>query len=137
MVSGSTPYPLENYISDERFSPSHKAFLAAITKEREPRSYKEAVQLKIWRDSIQKEIVAFEENGTFSVVDLPPGKKSIGIMWIYKFKYNAYGMIERPKSRLVALGNKQVKNIDFKETFAPVAKMTTMRSLFRVVGGRG
>lgn len=86
---------------------------------------------------MQNEIVAFEENGTFSVVDLPPGKKAIEIMWIYKFKYNADGMIERPKSRLVALENKQVKNGDFKETFAPVEKMTTMRSLLRVVCGRG
>lgn len=79
---GNTPYPIETYISDERFSPDHKAFLAAITNEREPRSYKEAVQQKIWRDSMQKDIVAFEDNNMFSVIDLPPGKKAIGNMWI-------------------------------------------------------
>ena len=121
MVKGNTPYPIDNYISDEYFSPDHKAFLAAITSYQEPRSYKEAVQQKIWRDSMKKEIDAFEENETFSVVDLPPGKKAI----------------ERPKSRLVALGNMQVKGRDFKETFAPVAKMTTVRSLLHIVAGRG
>ena len=43
-IQGNTPYPLEDYISDERFSPDHKAFLAAITAGKEPRNYKEAVQ---------------------------------------------------------------------------------------------
>jgi len=86
---------------------------------------------------MKKEIDAFEENETFSVVDLPPGKKAIGNMWVYKYKYNTDGTMERPKSRLVALGNRQVKGRDFKETFAPVAKMTTVRSLLRIVAGRG
>ena len=60
-VSGSTPYPLENYISDERFSPAHKVFLAATTSDRGPKSYKEAFLQKIWRESMQKEIAAFEK----------------------------------------------------------------------------
>lgn len=86
---------------------------------------------------MKDEIVSFEVNKTFSIVDLPPGKKAIGNMWIYKYKYNVDGTMERPKSRLVALGNRQVKGRDYKETFAPVAKMTTIRSLLRVVAGKG
>lgn len=132
-----TPYPLTNFISDEKFSPAHKVFLAAITKEREPRNFKEAMEQKIWRDSMSNEVTAFEENKTFSVVDLPPGMKFIGNMWVYKYKYNADGTMERPKSRLVALGNRQVKGRDFKETFAPVAKMTTIRCLMKVIAGKG
>ena len=136
-VQGKTPYPITNYISDDKFSPAHKAFLAAITNGKEPRSYKEVVQHEIWRDSMKKEIDAFEVNKTFSIVDLPPGKKAIGNMWIYKYKYNADGTVERPKSRLVALGNRQVRGRDFKETFAPVAKMTTIRCLLRIIAGKG
>ena len=83
-VQGKTPYPLQNYISDERFSPAHKTFLAAITSGEEPRSYKEAVQQEIWRNSMKDEIGAFELNKTFIIVDLPPGKKAIGNMWVYK-----------------------------------------------------
>lgn len=86
---------------------------------------------------MKKDMGAFEKNKTFSVVDLPPGKKAIGNMWIYKYKYNSDGTIKRPKSRLVVLGNRQVRGRDFKETFAPVAKMTTVRSLLCVVAAKG
>lgn len=139
MVPGtcSTPYPLVNYVSDVNFSESHKAFLAAITKGGEPKSYEEAVQLKIWRESMKDEIDAFERNKTFSIVDLPPGKEAIGNMCLYKYKYGADGTIKRCKSRLVALGNRQVEGVDFTETFAPVAKMSTIRSLLRVIAGKG
>ena len=132
-----TLYPLTNYISDNKFSPAHKAFLESITNVREPRNFKEAMEQEIWRDSMKKEINAFEENKTFSVVDIPPGKKAIGNMWIYKYKFNADGTMERPKLRLVALEKRQVRGRDFKETFAPVAKMTTIRCLLRVVAGKG
>lgn len=86
---------------------------------------------------MKDDIVAFEVNKTFSIVVLLPGKKAIGNMWVYKIKYNTDGTVERHKSRLVALGNMQVKRKDFKETFAPVAKMTTVRSLLQVIAGKG
>ena len=131
------PYPLDKFVSDLNFSPAHQAFLAAVTKEVEPRNFKEAVQYEIWRNSMKSEIKAFEINKTYSIVDLPPGKTAIGNMWIFKYKYNADGTVERPKSRLVALGNRQVEGEDYDETFAPVAKMTTIRGLLRVVAGKG
>lgn len=51
------------------------------------------------------EIVALEENHTWDVTQLPPGRKAIGCQWLYSKKYNADGTIQRPKTRLVALGN--------------------------------
>ena len=60
---------------------------------------------------MKKEINAFEINKTFSIVDLPPGKKAIGNIWVYKIKYNADGTMERPKLQLVALANKQVQGM--------------------------
>lgn len=68
------------------------------------------------------EVTALEENGTWTIEDLPPGKKAIGSKWVYKIKHNADGTIERYKPRLVALGNKQIEGVDYGETFAPVPK---------------
>lgn len=136
-VQGKTPYPLTDYVSDSSFSPAHCVFLAAITSGFEPKSYKEAIKHDIWKNSMKDEIVAMEENETFEVASLPPGKVPIGCGWVYKLKYNADGTVERLKSRLVARGNRQVEGEHFDETFAPVVKMTTVRTILSLVAKKG
>lgn len=86
---------------------------------------------------MKHEVIAHEESGTWDIESLPPDKKAIGCLWIFKYKYNADGTIERPKARLVADGNKQVEGDDFAETFAPVVKMGTIRALLGLVAAKG
>lgn len=130
--SGITPYPITSYVSDHVFSDSHRAFMAAIVTGEVPRSYKEAAQHKVWRDAISKEVDAFEVTNTWDVTDLPPGRKALGNMWLFSNKYDADGNHLLSKARLVVLGNNQIEGDDFNETFAPVAKLTTVRFILKV-----
>ncbi|XP_074271215.1 uncharacterized protein LOC141595141 [Silene latifolia] len=107
-------------------------FIGAVDAIREPRSYYEAVKQAEWREAMGKEIDALENNGTWKIVDLPDGKKPIGCKWVYKTKLKADGTIERHKARLVAQGFTQIEGINYHETFAPVAKMTSVRLLLAV-----
>nr|KYP64905.1 Retrovirus-related Pol polyprotein from transposon TNT 1-94 [Cajanus cajan] len=98
--------------------------------------YLKAMKDKQWQQAMQAEIQALENNGTWTLEPLPPGKKAIGCKWVYRIKYNSDGSIERFKARLVILGNNQVEGLDYNETFAPVAKMVTVRTLLAVAAAR-
>ena len=84
-----------------------------------------------------KEISALEENSTWEYAVLPPGKTALGSKWVYKIKYHADGPLSWYKARLVMLGNTQVEGEDFHETFALVAKMTTVRCLLSLAISKG
>ncbi|CAA7062674.1 unnamed protein product [Microthlaspi erraticum] len=107
-------YPLSHYLDSSKFSPSHRAFLAAITAETEPTLFRDAVVYEVWRGAMKVEIKALDENHTWDLVKLPAGKRAIGCKWVYKIKYRSDGSIERYKARLVVLGNRQEEGVDFK-----------------------
>ena len=135
--SSGNPYPLVNYITCNNFSASHRAFLATITKIVDPRYYQEAVKDSRWRHAMAEEIRASEENKTWTIEELPPGKKPISCKWVYRVKYRSDGTIERFKARLVVRGDHQLEGFDFTETFAPVAKMYSVRTFLSVAVARG
>lgn len=128
----STVHPLANYVSYNKFSHAHKCFLVAINKHDEPKFFSQAVKVPHWQEAMAKEIAALEANGTWDLEHLPPGKRAIDSKWVYKVKYKPTGEVERYKARLVAKGFTQIEGIDFHETFAPVAKLVTVRSLLAV-----
>lgn len=118
-------------------SPVFSCFMSQITKHKEPRHFKEAVQSEKWVKAMNEELDALEINETWQITSLPPGKTAIGCKWLYKIKYSPDGSIERYKSRLVVLGNRQKFGVDYEQTFAPVAKMATVRSLLAVASLKG
>ncbi|KAI3681211.1 hypothetical protein L6452_35996 [Arctium lappa] len=63
---------------------------------------------------------------------LPEGKRAIDSKWVYKIKYKPNGEVERYKARLMVKGYTQMEGVDFHDTFAPVAKLVTIRTLLAV-----
>jgi len=136
-VSLGKPYPIVNFVTCENFSSAHQAYLAAITKVVEPWHFSEVVKDANWREAMAKEIEALETNQTWKLTELPPGKKPINCKWVHQVKYNSDGSIERYKARLVIRGDQQIEWFDFNETFAPVAKMVSVRCFLSVAVARG
>ncbi|CAI7825283.1 unnamed protein product, partial [Closterium sp. NIES-53] len=120
---------------------------ALITKERretyklpqEPLTIEEALSgtyKEQWKAAIQEELDALAERGTWKLVQMPKGRHAVGAKWIFKIKTGDKGQLERFKARLVAKGYTQVEGIDYTETYAPVSKLTTARTLFKIVAAR-
>jgi len=63
---------------------------------------------------------------------MPEHKKPIGVKWVYRTKLNVDGTINKHKARLVVKGYAQIFGVDFSETFAPIARLDTIRKLLAV-----
>ncbi|KAH0765374.1 hypothetical protein KY285_001245 [Solanum tuberosum] len=125
----SNPHSNTNHVCYDNVSPGYKSYLHAFSATIEPQSFQEASQDKLWMDAMQQEILALEDNDTWAIVDIPPGEKAIGSKWVYKIKYKSNGEVERYKVRLVAKGYTQKEDLNYHDTFSPVAKMVTIRTI--------
>ncbi|KAG8477106.1 hypothetical protein CXB51_030102 [Gossypium anomalum] len=111
--------------------------LSAETVEFEPCSVDEALAHPQWKLAVQAEFNALLANNTWELVSLPPGRKAIGCKWLFKIKKKPDGSVDRRKARLVAKGCAQVPGCDFRETFSPVVKPSTIRVILSIAVSRG
>ncbi|KAL0300270.1 UNVERIFIED_CONTAM: Retrovirus-related Pol polyprotein from transposon RE1 [Sesamum angustifolium] len=102
----------------------------------EPENFETAVKHKVWVQAMEEEIKMIEKNNTWELADRPKDKEVIGVKWIYKTKLNADGSIQKHKARLVAKGYSQLPGIDYTETFAPVARLDTIRALIAIAANK-
>ncbi|GKB24606.1 retrovirus-related pol polyprotein from transposon TNT 1-94 [Tanacetum coccineum] len=80
-----------------------------------------------WIDAMQEEIHEFERLQVWELVPCPDKVMLIKLKWIYKVKTDEFGGVLKNKARLVAQGFRQEEGIDFEESFAPVARIETIR----------
>jgi hypothetical protein len=108
----------------------HRAF--NVGEIYEPRNFNEALSSKYseeWKNAANAEYESLITSDTWELVKLPEGRNSIGSKWVFKVKHKGDGTIERFKARLVAQGYTQQYGIDYEETFAPVARLASIRTL--------
>jgi hypothetical protein len=102
---------------------------------KEPDNYEETIRSENkeeWLRAMDSEMKSLQENETWKLEKLPSGHKALKCKWVYKIKNNADGSIERFKARLVIKGFTQRKGIDYDQTFSPVVRSGTIRTLLSV-----
>ena len=67
--------------------------------------------------------------GTYTLEELPEGRKAVGCRWVYTIKRDLNGEIQKYKARLVAQGFSQIPGQDFFDTYAPVMRLESLRVL--------
>ena len=102
-----------------------------------PKTYHKASSSPEWMKATQSEYDTLMDNQTWTLESLPPNRKAIGSKWTYRLKQNADRSIAKYKVRLVAKRYTQREGIDYTETFAPVAKFTTIRTMLATTTLKG
>ncbi|KAG7003598.1 Retrovirus-related Pol polyprotein from transposon TNT [Fusarium oxysporum f. sp. conglutinans] len=121
------------------------AFLATVAEQlylvardidqSEPRTFREATQgvhRKLWWGGLKDEHGSLVENGVWTLVTLPPGRKALRGKWVFKLKRGENGQVLRYKARFVVRGFEQREGIDFNETFASVVKPMSYKMIFAI-----
>jgi hypothetical protein len=102
---------------------------AYYTSSLEPKNVTEALKDQVWINAMQEELAQFERLCVWELVQRPSNANIIGTKWIFRNKMDEDGKVIRNKARLVAQGYAQIEGIDFEETFAPVARLESIRIL--------
>ena len=106
----------------------------------DPTSLKEALASSDktkWVNAMEKEMESLHVNEVWDLVELPKDKKTVGSKWVFKTKRSANGTVERHKAWLVAQGYSQRYGQDYDETFSPVVRFESLRTVIALAVQNG
>jgi len=117
-------------------NPKYANLTSTTTLSSPPGSVRAALRDLTWRQAMQEEYDALVSNGTWTLVPRPAGANVITGKWIFKNKLNPDGTLERRKARWVVRGFNQRAGVDFHQTFSPVVKPATIRTVLHLAASR-
>jgi hypothetical protein len=94
----------------------------------EPYRIDDALRDLDWEVAMQEELNNFTRNEVWHLVPCP-NQNVVGTKWVFRNKQDEHGVVTRNKARLVAKGYSQVEDLDFDETYAPVARLESIHIL--------
>lgn len=112
----------------------------ATVADAEPATVKKALtstDQEKWQNAMEAEIKSLEANDVWDLVELPKDRKAVGSKWVFKLKVDADGSVERYKARLVAQGFSQKLGLDYDETFSPVVRFESVRTVIALAVQNG
>ncbi|GJZ60005.1 retrovirus-related pol polyprotein from transposon TNT 1-94 [Tanacetum coccineum] len=133
-IKESKSHPLENVIGNLnqrtlRSQAQDKSNFFCFISTIEPKNINEALKDENWVMAMQEELNQFKTNDVWELVPNPMDMTIIGTKWVYRNKLDENGVVTRNKARLVAQGYNQQEGIDYDETYAPVARLESIRIL--------
>nr|GEV62406.1 hypothetical protein [Tanacetum cinerariifolium] len=88
-------------------------------------------------ESMQEELHQFIRPDVWELVSSPDGIKPLTLKWLFKNKHDEENTVIRNKTHLVVREYRQEEGIDFKESFAPIARMEAIRIFLAYTAHKG
>ena len=105
---------------------------ASLSPSSLPKSYKSALLDPNWAAAMKDEYDALLQNNTWQLVPRPSNTNIVSGKWVFRHKFNSDGSLARYKARWVCRGYSQQHGIDYDETFSPVVKPSTIRTVLSI-----
>ncbi|GJZ69127.1 retrovirus-related pol polyprotein from transposon TNT 1-94 [Tanacetum coccineum] len=133
-IKESRNHPLENVIGNLnkrtlRLQSQNQSNFFCFISTIEPKNVNEALTDKSWIVAKQEDLNQFITNDVWELVPQPRNMTIIETKWVFRNKLDENGVISRNKARLVSQGYNQQEGIDYDETYAPVARLESIRIL--------
>jgi hypothetical protein len=103
----------------------------------EPTTFEKAVQKKQWKEAMTEEHQSIMKNDVWEIVPRPKEKSVVTSKWVYKIKHATDESVDKYKARFVARGFSQKEGEDYDETFAQVARYTSIRAIISLFASMG
>jgi hypothetical protein len=94
----------------------------------EPHRMEDALRDSDWVVAMQEELNNFTRNEVWYLIP-HPNQNVVCTKWVFHNKQDEHGLVIRNKARLVAKEYSQVEDLDFDETYAPVARLESIHIL--------
>jgi hypothetical protein len=119
----------------KRFS-SYATYMTKLLDE-EPTTFEEAIKKGQWKEAMAEEHQSIMKNEVWEIVHRPKEKSFVASKWVYKIKRAVDGSVDKYKARFVARGFSKKEGEDYDETFAPMARYTSIKAIISLVASMG
>jgi hypothetical protein len=82
-----------------------------------------------WKEAMDCELTTLQQAGTWETVPHLTDKNVVNCKWVYRTKYSADRTIDKHKACLVTCSFTQVYGVNYLETYSPVAKLASLRTI--------
>jgi len=127
-----TDHLISKFVSYDYLNPTFRQFALSASSEYISRSCEEALLVPAWKQAVDEEMDALVSRETWELVLAPTNVVVVGCWWIYTLKFRPNRLVDWYKARPVAKGYTQTYDIDYLETFSPVARINFIKILFSV-----
>ena len=132
----SSPQPLHHMITRSKagtVKPNPRyALLTQKSAFPTPKTVTEALKHPGWNNAMSEEIGNCNATKTWSLVPRTPDMNVLGCLWVFRNKLNADGTFKKHRARVVARGNEQSEGVDYLETYSPVVRSATVRTVLHI-----
>ncbi|GJZ34599.1 putative ribonuclease H-like domain-containing protein [Tanacetum coccineum] len=120
-------YPEGQILGDPKSAVQTRGKIQKASSVQQALTISQALEDESWVEAMQEELLQFQLQKVWILIDLLSGKKAIGTKWVFRNKRDERSIVVKKKARLVAQGFKTRGRMTMMKFYAPVCRIEAIR----------